>query len=480
MKRMNENRKAHMNYGGDGMSKSVNTRPQMVGKTLLAAALVGLLATMLANAQSGAKDPGVRTGKFAGQSFYQLNPALVNDTQSTNINFDFPGFKNVFFEVNNSAVNPDGLGPGYSTDGCSVCHAQPAIGGSSPAVNPLFTMYNLNGATNVMPSFIKSNSPVVNARSPYMSDGVTPDGHVQQLFVVTGRPDAAGCNATQPDFAGEMAANNLIFRQTTPVFGGGLVDIIPNADILANMNANLTQKQALGISGHPSLADDGSVSRFGWKAQARSVFAFSGDAYNIEEGATNDINPNEINTTPGCDFNSYPEDHVNFTVKFVAHNYDGDPQDQSNFIRFLAPPQPVKTQTAGEKAGQALFTSIGCVLCHTTSFTTPAAPVPVLSNVQVNLFSDLLVHHMGPCHADNVVQGNVQGDEFRTAPLWGVSQRVFFMHEGATTDIVQAVEMHYCAANSTYPASEANAVVNAFNALTTAKQQQLINFLRSI
>ena len=101
-----------------------------------------------------------------------------------------------------------------------------------------------------------------------------------------------------------------------------------------------------------------------------------------------------------------------------------------------------------------------------------------LSNIRVNLFSDLMVHHMGHCLADNVVQGNVQGDEFRTAPLWGVSQRVFFMHDGRTPDIVQAIEDHFCTANHTFQASEANAVVGAFNALTPTNQQDLVNFLR--
>ena len=85
---------------------------------------------------------------------------------------------------------------------------------------------------------------------------------------------------------------------------------------------------------------------------------------------------------------------------------------------------------------------------------------------------------MGPCLADNVVQGNVQGDEFRTAPLWGVGQRIFFLHDGRTTNIVQAIEAHSCAGNSQYPPSEANAVVSAFNALSATNRQDLVNFLR--
>jgi di-heme oxidoreductase (putative peroxidase) len=425
---------------------------------------------ILLGASSGPVDPGVRSGA-AGAG------GMIGGMTSDQIT-QFVGYRHVFTEINNQATSPVGLGPGYDAVGCAVCHVQPAGGGSSPKKNPLFGQYQMNGAQNAMPSFITTNGPVVNARSPFLSDGITPDGHVQQLFVITGRSDAVGCNATQPDFVAEQAANNLIFRQTTPLFGEGLMEIVQNSDILANMNANLSAKQALGISGHPSIAVDGSISRFGWKAQGRSLILFSGEAYNIEEGITNELSPNQLNQTPGCDFNALTEDHTNF-VHFEAHNFDGDPEDLGNFMRFLAPPTPA-AQGPSQLNGQAQFNNIGCVLCHTTSFKTPPAAIPALNQVTFNLFSDMLVHHMGPCLADNVVQGNVMGDEFRTVPLWGVGQRVFFMHDGRTTDIVQAIQDHSCAGNSQYGASEANGVIGAFNALSTQNQQDLVNFLRSL
>lgn len=116
------------------------------------------------------------------------------------------------------------------------------------------------------------------------------------------------------------------------------------------------------------------------------------------------------------------------------------------------------------------------MLCHTTSFTTPQFSVIPLSNTTANAFTDLLVHHMGGCRADNIVQG----DEFRTAPLWGIGQRVYFMHDGNTTNIIQAIEEHFCNAQSGYGPSEANAVVNSFNALSAKNQQDLVNFRRSL
>jgi len=447
--------------------QSKTTRRSTIGVVL--AMFCGAVMVLSA---AGPTDPGVRGGKAGAGS--TIAGMTADQTHQ------FPGYKAVFIEVNNQATNPVGLGPGYDGDGCQVCHAQPAIGGSSPAVNPLFSVYQLAGAQNVMPSFISTNGPVVNARSPLMPDGVTPDGHVQQLFTITGRSDSPGCVTSQPNFSSELAENNLVFRQTTPVFGLGLMEIVQNSAILANMAANASQKLALGISGHPSLAADGSISRFGWKAQGRSLILFSGEAYNIEEGITNELSPNEINQTPGCDFNSYTEDHTNFVTKFAAHDFDGDPEDLANTMRFLAPPAPVAKFTASELAGQTQFNTIGCSLCHTPSFTTPAGSVTALSNINFSPFTDMIVHHMGPCLADGVIQGNVMGDEFRTAPLWGVGQRVFFMHDGRTTNIVQAVQDHSCAANATYQASEANAVIAAFNKLSEPLQQDIINYLRAL
>ena len=83
----------------------------------------------------------------------------------------------------------------------------------------------------------------------------------------------------------------------------------------------------------------------------------------------------------------------------------------------------------------------------------------MLAGKNVNLFSDLLVHNMGPGLADNVVQGSAGPDEFRTAPLWGVGQRIFFLHDGRTTDLIEAIRAHSSPADGQFRASEANGVV---------------------
>ena len=433
-----------------------------------------------------ATDPGVRGGKQAGNFISGLtsNQAAVEGTTT-----------GIFIEVNQvtntTGKQSDlvGLGPGFDSNSCSSCHAQPATGGSSPVTNPLTTgtppIYQIDGATNTLPSFETATGPVVVARFPFKSDGVTPDGHVHQLFSVAGRSDAPGCTLAQPPFSTMLTIN----RQTLPVFGDGEIEIIQDQDIINNMNANLSQKLVLGISGHTNRAADGSINRMGWKAQDRSLVIFGGEAYQIEEGVTNEMFPNEINDVPGCELNPVPEDHTNYALLGLPpHRFPGDPEEQAVFMRFLAPPTPggCPGGTGGGCAnGLTQFMNVGCVLCHTQSFTTPASAVAALGNQTAVLYSDLLVHDMGPCFADDVTQGTATGDQFCTPPLWGVGQRVFFFSDGHTTDIVRAVEDHLCTAGVSkggisYPNSEANAVINSFNALNATNQQDLINFLRSL
>jgi CxxC motif-containing protein (DUF1111 family) len=452
-----------------------------IGKTTVCLTLFAVCALLpLTLLQAGDRrigflpiDPGPRPGAAGAGGFVAgLTTDQLNVADAT-----IPFYK----QINNvTGTAPIGLGPRFSSNQCSSCHAQPAPGGSSPSSNPLFAIYQLKGATNTMPSFITPTGPVLDARFPYqIADTSQTDGTVHPLFTITGRSDAVGCSIAQPDFVTAQNENDLVLRQPLPTYGDGLLEIILNSDILANWNSNLTLKESLGISGHPNyIGNDGSINRFGWKAQQRSVTLISGQAYNVDMGVTNDMFPGETDETTGCLFNPIPESSINFLAKLPV-DYPGDPDRFAIFTRFLAGPTPAPPN-GSTLNGQTQFNNIGCVLCHTTSYTTPAAAVAALGNVQANLFSDLLVHHMGPCLADGIVQGSAQGDEFRTPPLWGVGQRIWFMHDGRTSDIVQAVEDHFCTGNGTYQDSEANAVVNSFNALSPTNAQDLINFLRSL
>jgi CxxC motif-containing protein (DUF1111 family) len=420
-------------------------------------------------------DPGPRplpanAGSFLGS--LSANEKQIEPTITTE-------FNRVHDVVVTSPVD-GGLGPRFSSNSCASCHAYPAVGGSSPASNPLFSVYTLNGAANTMPSFITSSGPILNARFINQPGTTIPDGNVKPLFTVNGRSDAHGCGISQPDFVTAAAQNNLVLRQVPPTYGSGLIEVIRNIDIVNNMNANQSIKQTLGITGHPNHSgNDGSIQRFGWKAQVRSTLLMSAGEYNVQMGVTNETFPNEMDQTSGCVFNPVPETVTNFTPGILTELFPGDAERSEYFIQWLAPPTPAPT-TPSTQNGKTQFTNAGCVYCHTTSFKTPPTSRPALGNITIKLYSDLLVHHMGPGLADGLAQGQAGPDEFRTAPLWGIGQRLFFNHDGRTSDIVQAIENHYSLGNGTYPASEANQSVTNFNAMSSKNQQDLVNFLRSL
>jgi CxxC motif-containing protein (DUF1111 family) len=427
-------------------------------------------------------DPGVRHAATDGGPPIPLS-GLTTDEQ-TFFQDGLTRFQAV--EAVSGSVN-NGLGPRFNSDQCSSCHAQPFVGGSSPASNPQIAVATADGATNTIPWFVAPNGPVREARF-VQSNGV-PDGGVHDLFVVTGRTDAGSCAITQPNFlpagnglTGQGGNPNVIFRIPTPTMGDGLIESIPDSAIIANMTENAQAKAAMGVRGQPNRSgNDGTITRFGWKAQNKSLLMFSGEAYNVEMGISNPLFPQERDETPNC-LGAFPtpNDTLNFSATSNAAVLS-DIEAFADFMRMLAPPAPAPA-TVSTQNGSAQFNRVGCALCHTPSLTTgtviasgsATSPSVALSNQPANLFSDLLVHHMGSGLADGITQGSAGPDEFRTAPLWGVGERIFFLHDGRTSNIVQAVEDHASRG------SEANEVIERFNALPAQDQQDLINFLRSL
>ena len=454
---------------------------------LLVAALAGCTPSPTPRTE-GVRDPGVRGGPSgAGGPL----PGLTADETAF-----FEDGQGRFLDVESvTGGSNNGLGPRFNSNQCASCHLQPKVGGSSPASNPQIAVATLEGAKNIVPWFIVQDGPVREARFKTNPDG-TPDGGVHAVFTISGRSDAQGCTLAQPDFlpagdphTGQGGNPNIIFRIPTPVFGAGLIEAIPDGAILANMKANAAQNGQWGITGHPNAhisgsanfsANDGTITRFGWKAQNKSLLLFAGEAYNVEMGVTNELFPQERDETAGCVLNATPEDANNFSAKSTTGGLS-DIEAFANFMRLLAPPTPAPDSPTTVR-GRALFASAGCTGCHTPSLTTgpmiasgsSTVPSAALSGKVANLYSDLLVHHMGDGLADGITQGAAGPDEFRTAPLWGVGQRVFFLHDGRTTDIVQAVQDHYS------HGSEANQVIDRFNKLSQQEQQDIINFLRSL
>jgi CxxC motif-containing protein (DUF1111 family) len=412
-----------------------------------------------------AADPGPRPGPpAAGGPLAGLTPDELTY---------FLGGQQLFMKVDSvqgTIPGTDrGLGPGFNMDSCAGCHAHPAVGGSSPALNPQVAAATAQGATNVTPFFVQPDGPVREARFKYRADG-SRDGAVHPLFTIAGRSDAPGCALAQPDFRAAAAANNLVFRIPTPAFGAGLIEAIPDEEIRRNQAAGAAARRALGIAGHPNTnGNDGTITRFGWKAQNKSLMLFAAEAYNVEQGVTNEIFPNERSAEAGCIFNGVPESTTNFEATRPA-DAPGDIAQFAIFMRFLAPPAPAP-ETPSITRGRAVFSNAGCALCHTPTLTTGPSSSVALSRRPVNLYSDLLVHRMGAPLADDIVQGAAGPDEFRTAPLWGLGQRLFFLHDGRTADLLEAIRAH---------GGEAERTVERFRELPETSKQDLLNFLRSL
>ena len=425
-------------------------------------------------AQFVAHDPGVRPGPLGGGG----SIAGLSRTERAFFLSGRDAFEEVQSVQGTIRGTEDGLGPRFNLDSCAGCHSQPATGGSSPFVNPQVEVATKAGAVNTVPFFVTINGPVREARFRFKPDG-TRDGGVHNLYTIAGRVDAPGCSLSQPDFDLAAAQYNLIFRIPAPTFGAGLIEATPDAEIIANKNSDPEWKKALGIQGHPNISgNDGTIARFGWKAQNKSLELFAGEAYNVEQGVTNELFPHERDETPECLFNETPENMTNFRAR-TRRGTLGDVTNFATFMRFLAPPTPV-ADTPSIIRGRALFRDVGCALCHTPFLTTGAAPSPALSGKQARLFSDLLLHKMGPGLADNIIQGNAGPDEFRTAPLWGLGKRIFFLHDGRTKNLVEAIQAHASPGDTEFPPSEANAVIANFNGLDESEKQDILNFLRGL
>jgi len=472
--------------------------PLLFAKTVVMLICMALLFTGIALAQT---DPGVRsnTGVNAGQPFASVT-ANPND-----LAFFQSGLAQFNEHQTVTGDNP-GLGPRFNTDGCGTCHSQPAPGGSSPSAN-IFPKVGPNpesqviangvvsGSTNTIPSFITANGPVREVRFPFFfnSDGTAntnaPNGGVEDLFTVSGRSDAGSCNLAQPSFNAAVAANNIIFRIPTPVFGTGLMANIDDSTLLNNQAANANNN--IGVSGtFNHNGNDGTISRFGWKAQNKSLMIFAGEAYNVEMGISNELFtqdrplPGEDQHGRGLPANclnlagvGYPED-ITHSDGTTASTVASDVGLFNAFMQFLDQPTASTTSPGGATSianGRALFSSIGCAVCHTPSLKTqPSHLTAGLGSVTANLFSDLEIHHMGTGLADNVGQGGAGGDQFRSAPLWGLGQRIFFLHDGRTSDLLQAIQAHES------NGSEANQVEDNFDSLSSQQKQDLLNFLRSL
>jgi CxxC motif-containing protein (DUF1111 family) len=477
--------------------------------------------------------------------------------------------------IDNEVPTITGLGPSFNALSCFACHAEPAVGGASPGVvtvngnterttlgpndfvfngvqqNPEFIAASTDGATNTLPCFIVppaggtgpcnvaigdfrtgdfSNGPVVEVRFP---SGFTPPtsgsdidtvlpGAVADLFTFMGRADApAGCTVAQEPISAQIHAGNAIFRTPTPTFGLGLVENTPELALLANSNANAAVKNSLGIHTGSTVfnrsGNDQSITRFGWKAQNKSLMMFAGEASNVEMGVTNELFPNERTTGSGalCTPNPQPEDEVLGTAPspgdasqissvlennavFMRLNAAASQCDYTSTLDNTGAPvcKPLGTNAL---AGQCFFGSsgpagsssfcatvtkglpaygIGCVLCHSDSLTTANSSQPGLQNFTYAPYSDFALHDLGVKNSDGVMQGQAFPRQFRTAPLWGAGQRFFFMHDGRYIDLDHAIRNHCPTPGEA--GNESCAVIQSYEGLSGSNESLILDFLRSL
>jgi CxxC motif-containing protein (DUF1111 family) len=488
-------------------------------KVSLAQVLVLLAVVSFSGTAFAQTDPGVRTGAINGQT----GATTTNPLPLTSVTAESPQGILEFFqnglnrfqevEVVSGGAN-NGLGPRFNFNQCSGCHSQPSVGGSSPSANiypdvgpnpesQVITTHIASSSFNTLPSFITATGPTREARFPFFFNANgsvntnSPNGGVEDLFTVSGRSDAGSCNIPQPSFATAQQENDVIFRIPTPVFGAGLVENIDDSTLLAIQTANANN--GFGISGtFNHNGNDGTISRFGWKAQNKSLEIFAGEAYNVEMGITNELFTQD-RPLPGEDITTglpanclnlsktgYPEDATNFAFTTTSSDQFTEnatiPSDVvafAMFMRLLAPPVASTTVPGGASSissGKSLFSSIGCATCHTVTInsTQNSNITSSLANQSVNPLSDIEIHHMGTGLADNVSQGSAGGDQFRSAPLWGLGQRIFFLHDGRTSNLLSAIGDH--SGNG----SEANTVISNFDSLSPTQQQNILNYLRSL
>jgi CxxC motif-containing protein (DUF1111 family) len=333
----------------------------------------------------------------------------------------------------------DGLGPLFNSVSCAECHERPALGGIGDEVEIHATRFV---APNLCDPLFQQGGPVIqqNATPLLRAKGIEKE-QIPAAATAQGR------------------------RSTPPLFGFGLVDAIPEATILAREDPKDANHD--GIIGRANRTIDGRLGRFGRKAAVATLFDFNAGAFPQEMGVTTPLSPVEetINGTPvPPDTDPAPDPEI--TVE--------DIEKVTRFLRFLAPPPPQYLTNSHDRdlarRGKYLFAHLHCAVCHVPSMTTGPSSIAVLDRKTVALYSDLLLHDMGPGLAD-ICLGEAHPADFRTELLMGLRFRDQFLHDGSAKTVREAVERHD---------GEAKTSRDKFKALSEDDKQALLKFLETI
>jgi CxxC motif-containing protein (DUF1111 family) len=271
-------------------------------------------------------------------------------------------------------------------------------------------------------------------------------------------------------------------RLPPPVFGVGLIEGIPESAILAN--ADPEDADGDGISGRPNLVTPAAyvpaleqgggaglrVGRFGRKAQVTSLVEQTVEAYHQDMGITSPFRPSEnvnAETDPAsaaADVVLDPEVPASTVMAVVA------------YLRMLAPPA-AGVETPALARGRNVFEQVGCASCHIPELSTGPSIIGALAHRAVPLYSDLLLHDLGDALADGRPDGDANGHEWRTTPLWGLrvardflDGALYLMHDGRAGTVEEAIELH---------AGEATQARARFRALSPDDRAALLDFVGS-
>lgn len=336
-------------------------------------------------------------------------------------------------------VTPEeGLGPLYNADRCSACHEVPVTGGAGFRVPVVKATKYENDTCDLLVAEGGDNIQQ-RATAALAAQGITQE-HVPQ------------------------DANDVARVAAPALFGVGLVEAIPEAAILAN--ADPDDADGDGISGRAARTADGRLGRFGRKAEQPTALDFIDTALRFELGLTTPMNPHEEkpdgeDLPAGVD--PVPEPEID------AHGIDL----LTDYVHFLAPPAREAAHGAVKDSvdeGSLTFVEIGCAKCHTPTMHTGDNEVAALDRKTAHLYSDMLLHDMGPDLAD-VCGPDAAPAEYLTTRLWGLRYRAQYMHDGRTTRLEDAIEAH---------GGESAASRDAWRALTADRRTMLLRFLRSL
>jgi len=378
----------------------------------------------------------------------------------------------------------EGLGPIFNERGCAVCHSLGASGGAGVQIERRFGRFNADGTFNTL---------------------ANKGGSLRQLFSVGTFTGLNGQRCTVPvEVEPPEATVHNIGRLTTPLFGAGLIDAIPDSVIVANASAQpaavrgIVNRVQVLLPNQSELTalNTTRVGRFGWKAGIANLAHFSADAYLNEMGITtqhcvrgisvltfaNELKPNGVAVAPGCDDRSFPHglpgipaetDDVVGSCAGGITEIQEDVQLFTIFMTFLAPAPRLPIDPAVNLRGGTVFNRIGCAQCHLLKdYVTPAQPLNgVPGNFTFRPRSDFLLHDIGT--GDGIANdGESRGRTLllRTAPLWGLHLRTTFLHDGTAFSIEQAIARH---------GNQAAASRSAFNALSTADRSAMLAAMRS-